>query len=117
MRLFAGLIPHSRLSGRTLAVAATNSTGFVAVSAVSQTVKGSMKNISCNNYEQLKDCLPRAGFVRLKSILAPEGPIPVGRSTWWAGVKSGRFPKPVKLGPRTTAWRVEDIRVLINTAE
>jgi len=55
-------------------VAATNSTGFVAVSAVSQTVKGSMKNISCNNYEQLKDCLPRAGFVRLKSILAPEGP-------------------------------------------
>jgi prophage regulatory protein len=98
-------------------VAATNSTGFVAVSAVSQTVKGSMKNISCNNYEQLKDCLPRAGFVRLKSILAPEGPIPVGRSTWWAGVKSGRFPKPVKLGPRTTVWKVEDIRTLIENAE
>ena len=98
-------------------MAATNSTGFVAVSAVSQTVKGTMKKISCNNYEQLEDRLPKAGFVRLKSILAPEGPIPVGRSTWWAGVKSGRFPKPVKLGPRTTAWRVEDIRVLINTAE
>ncbi|WP_229600821.1 helix-turn-helix transcriptional regulator [Reyranella humidisoli] len=39
--------------------------------------------------------------------------IPVGRSTWWAGVKAGRFPKPVKLGPRTTAWKVEDIRALI----
>jgi prophage regulatory protein len=76
-----------------------------------------MKNINYNNYEQLEDSLPRAGFVRLKSILAPQGPIPVGRSTWWAGVKSGRFPKPVKLGPRTTAWRVEDIRDLINTAE
>ena len=24
-----------------------------------------------------------------------------------------RLPKPVKLGPRTTAWRVEDIRELI----
>ena len=56
---------------------------------------------------------PQTGFVRLSSILAPKGPIPIGRSTWWAGVKSGRFPKPVKLGPRTTAWRVEDIRALI----
>jgi prophage regulatory protein len=57
--------------------------------------------------------LPEFGFVRLRSIISPHGPIPVGRSTWWAGVKSGRFPKPVKLGPRTTVWRVEDIRDLI----
>lgn len=54
-----------------------------------------------------------AGFMRLSSILAPSGPIPVSKSTWWAGVKSGRYPKPVKLGPRITAWRVEDIRALI----
>lgn len=40
--------------------------------------------------------------------------IPVSRSTWWAGVKSGRFPKPVKLGPRTTVWRVEDILAIGN---
>ncbi|MCL2790974.1 MAG: AlpA family phage regulatory protein [Desulfobulbus sp.] len=39
--------------------------------------------------------------------------IPVSKSTWWAGVKSGRYPCPVKLGPRITAWRVEDIRRLI----
>jgi predicted DNA-binding transcriptional regulator AlpA len=57
--------------------------------------------------------LPDTGFVRLPSILAPKGPIPVSKSTWWAGVKSGRFPKSVKLGPRITAWRVEDIRTLI----
>ena len=61
--------------------------------------------------------LPQTGFLRLASILAPKGPIPVARSTWWAGVKSGRFPKPVKLGPRTTVWRVEDIRNLIDKAE
>jgi len=59
------------------------------------------------------DQFPQTGFLRLSSILAPTGPIPVGRSTWWVGVKDGRFPKPVKLGPRTTAWRVEDIRALI----
>lgn len=57
--------------------------------------------------------LPHEGFVRLKLILAPRGPIPVSRSTWWEGVRDGRFPKPVKLGPKTTAWRVEDIRGLI----
>jgi len=58
-------------------------------------------------------CLPETGLVRLSSILAPHGPIPVSKSSWWAGIKEGRFPKPVKLGPRTTAWRVEDIRALI----
>lgn len=57
--------------------------------------------------------LPNTGFLRLPSIIAPKGPIPVSRSTWWAGVKEGRYPKPVKLGPRITAWRVEDIRALI----
>ena len=57
--------------------------------------------------------LPETGFVRLPSIIGPKGPIPVGRSTWWEGVRSGRFPQQVKLGPRITAWRVEDIRALI----
>jgi prophage regulatory protein len=54
--------------------------------------------------------LPAEGYVRLPTILAV---FPVGRSTWWAGVKDGRFPQPVKLGPRTTAWKVADIRKLI----
>ena len=64
--------------------------------------------------------LPDTGFLRLSQIIGnprakpPINPIyPVSKSTWWAGVKSGRFPKPVKLGPRITAWRVEDIRDLI----
>ena len=57
--------------------------------------------------------LPAEGFVRLESILAPAGPIPVSRSMWWAGVKSGRFPKPKKLGGRITVWLVNGIRDLI----
>jgi prophage regulatory protein len=59
--------------------------------------------------------LPDTGFLRLSSILAPRGPIPVSKSTWWAGIKDGRFPKPVKLGARITVWRVADIRSLIET--
>jgi len=64
--------------------------------------------------------LSGTGFMRLPQIIgdpkaSPPVPplIPVSKSTWWSGVKNGRFPKPVKLGPRTTAWRVEDIRRLI----
>ena len=64
-----------------------------------------------------KFCLPETGFIRLKNIIAPYGPIPVSKSTWWAGVKSKRFPQPVKLGPRITAWRVEDIMALIERPE
>lgn len=64
--------------------------------------------------------LPPTGYLRLPQIVGdakaqPPIPaiIPVSKSTWWAGVKAGRFPAPVKLGPRITAWRVEDIRTLI----
>ncbi len=58
--------------------------------------------------------LPETGFVRLSTLLQV---IPVSKSTWWAGVKSGRYPQPVRtLGLRITAWRVEDIRALIEQA-
>jgi predicted DNA-binding transcriptional regulator AlpA len=57
---------------------------------------------------------PDTGLVRLSSILAPAGPIPISRSAWWAGVRTGRYPKPVSLGPRITAWRAEDIHKLID---
>jgi len=66
--------------------------------------------------------LPETGFLRLPQIIGdpkatpPTPPIiPVKKSCWWDGVKTGRFPKPVKLG-RCTMWRVEDIRELIKSA-
>nr|WP_238182827.1 AlpA family phage regulatory protein [Methylobacterium trifolii] len=52
-------------------------------------------------------------LLRISQILAPQGPIPISKSTWWAGVRSGRFPAPLKLGPKTTVWRAEDIRALV----
>ena len=39
--------------------------------------------------------------------------IPVSKSAWWQGCKEGRFPKPIKLGPRTSAWRSSDIAALV----
>ncbi|KXF79746.1 helix-turn-helix transcriptional regulator [Enterovibrio coralii] len=49
-------------------------------------------------------------FYRLDDILTL---IPVSRSSWLAGVKTGLYPQSVKLGPRTTAWRADDIEALI----
>ena len=40
--------------------------------------------------------------------------IPVSKSTWWKGVRDGRFPKPIKLGDRVTAWKASDIQRLID---
>ena len=57
--------------------------------------------------------IPETGFLRLPQVLAI---FPVSRSAWWQGVKDRRYPASVKIGPRTTAWRAEDIRILIESA-
>ena len=62
---------------------------------------------------QINPALPETGFLRIRGVLRL---YPVSRSAWWAGVKAGRYPKPVKLSPNTTAWRVEAIRALIESA-
>lgn len=63
-----------------------------------------------NEWIQRMHELPETGFLRLHQVLSL---IPLGKTCWWEGVKNGRFPKPVKLSERCTAWRVEDIRDLI----
>ncbi|MDL2280116.1 AlpA family phage regulatory protein, partial [Desulfovibrio sp. OttesenSCG-928-G11] len=45
--------------------------------------------------------IPATGFLRLPQILAI---FPISKSAWWEGCRTGRYPKPVKLGPRTTVW-------------
>lgn len=66
--------------------------------------------------------LPETGYLRLSQIIGrkPTGDdpglpaiIPISASSWWKGVRAGRFPKPVKLGPRMTAWKVKEIRALV----
>lgn len=53
---------------------------------------------------------PQIGFVRIPQILSV---IPISRSAWWAGVKSSKYPAPIKLGANTTVWKAEDIHALI----
>jgi prophage regulatory protein len=40
--------------------------------------------------------------------------IPISKSSWWEGIKTGRYPAPVKLSPRVTAWKAQDIRALVD---
>lgn len=70
--------------------------------------------------------LPETGFLRINDIIgckatdkkpAIRGLYPVSRSTWWNGVRSGRYPQPVRIGERCTAWRAEDIKNLIESAQ
>lgn len=58
----------------------------------------------------MKNSLPETGFVRLPVVLEV---IPISKSSLYAGIKKGIYPAPVKLSERTSAWRVEDIRSLI----
>jgi prophage regulatory protein len=86
------------------------------------------------------DFLPATGYLRLSQIIGqrevtevqaaanrrrgrgPRRPrpaipplIPVSKSSWWAGVKTRRYPQPVRtLGVRITAWRAEAIMALIS---
>lgn len=57
-----------------------------------------------------KTTLPEIGFLRKSQILTL---IPISSSSWYQGIADGRYPKPVHLSLRTSAWRIEDIRKLI----
>ena len=67
---------------------------------------------------------PPLGFLRLSQIIGdpdadpPIPPIiPVCATTWWAGIKAGRYPKGIKLSPRVTVWRASDVYELINQSK
>jgi prophage regulatory protein len=78
------------------------------------------KRVIMLNQTQAVHQLPPLGFLRIWQIIGDakaEPPIPalipIGKTTFLNGVNSGKYPKPVKLSERITAWRVEDIRDLI----
>ena len=55
--------------------------------------------------------IPSTGYLRQAQLLGQI--LPIGSSTLWRWVKSGKFPKPVKLSARVTVWKVEDVRAWI----
>jgi len=68
--------------------------------------RGKTKNSKIQEWIEL----PNTGLLRVKQVLRF---VPVSRSHWWAGVKAGKFPKPMKLSERVTVWRASDIKDLV----
>lgn len=56
------------------------------------------------------DTLPNSANVRLPTVLALNG---CSRSTLYAWIEQGRFPKPVRIGPRMVAWNVGEVRLFL----
>ena len=59
------------------------------------------------------------GYLRLWNIIGDKKQnipalLPISRTSFLNGVKSGKYPKPFKLGERTVAWKVQDIHDLLN---
>ncbi len=81
-----------------------------------------LKNNELKTYysEDFKHKLPETGYLRIWQIIGGKGHpaiVPISKSSLWKAVREGRFPAPVHLGPRTTAWRVQDIRQLIEKGD
>jgi predicted DNA-binding transcriptional regulator AlpA len=73
-------------------------------------MRANVDNSEKQNLRQKLSQLPETGFLRARDIHPFFG---IGLSTWWAWVKQGRAPRGIRLGHRTTVWRAEEIRNLI----
>lgn len=63
--------------------------------------------------------IPSTGYLRIDQILGNTRKgipalLPMCRSTWYAGIRDGKYPKSINLTERTVVWRVEDILDLID---
>ena len=56
-------------------------------------------------------------LLRLPQVIGPDGLLPISRSAFYAGIRTGRFPKPIHLGPRTSAWPKSAIIAVIEDAK
>ncbi|QRR36474.1 AlpA family phage regulatory protein [Hydrogenophaga sp. YM1] len=57
--------------------------------------------------QALQAQMPQAGYIRQAGLLKV---LPISSATLWRWVNKEAFPKPVKLSPRITAWRVDEVQ-------
>jgi len=55
------------------------------------------------------DNLPDVALIQLRPLLQYKV-IPYSATTVWRLCRTGKFPRPIKVSPGITAWRVADIR-------
>lgn len=65
-----------------------------------------------NEFQTPDPVAPEDKLLRVNDVLQR---LPMSRSSWWNGVREGRYPRGIKLGPKTTCWRASDINALIRS--
>ncbi len=81
------------------------------------TVKSSGTDLEAIDSEHEKEASVRqrnldTRYIRLGQLASRPthpGRYQISPNTVWRWVREGRFPKPVKLGPGVTAWRLSDL--------
>lgn len=53
------------------------------------------------------DQLPDSSMLNIKEVLAV---VRISRSSWYAGIKDGKYPAPVHIGPASPRWKLGDVR-------
>jgi predicted DNA-binding transcriptional regulator AlpA len=76
--------------------------------------KGDIIEMTAQSQSAKNPALPENGLVRLLELLRY---IPVSRSTVYSKIKAGVWPAPVRISERVVAWRVSDIRSLLERFE
>lgn len=89
---------------------------------IADKVAKKIKCPECRYEKTIIQPIKLSGYLRINQIVGdPKAGIPalipVAKSTWWAGVKSGKYPQPIKLSDRVTVWRAEDIKAYIENYE
>jgi len=70
-------------------------------------------HLSTNGVTKMNKLLRVRDIVRDKKS-GTFGYLPISKASWWKGVSEGKYPQPIKLGPKTTCWRESDILALIS---
>ncbi len=70
------------------------------------------RNAAAKAGEPIPPTEDRLIFWRLPEVLKH---IPVSRSTWLHGVKSGRYPQPIRLSKKCVVWRAADVREFLES--
>lgn len=53
-------------------------------------------------------------YLRVKDVAAM---LSIGKSTVWLYTKTGNLPKPIKLSPGVTVWKLSEIEQMLNKLE
>lgn len=116
------MFQHDRMEVAMININSLPETGFLSIDDIVCRPEITQER-SAATYRALEDAkargdakaIEKARFNVRKPRCATRGLLPISKSTWLNGVKTGKYPKPVRLGPKTRVWRVADIIELINS--